>query len=80
MALNGTLADLGIVDLIQFPHKGRRTGELVVTGAKDEARLYYIDGKLSHVGVGKLSGIEGLVEVVSWLEGEVEFLYFHSDY
>jgi len=73
MALNGTLADLGIVDLIQFPHKGRRTGELVVAGADGEARLYYNEGALCHAGMGDLTGMEALVSVVSWEEGEFEF-------
>lgn len=73
MALHGTLADLGIVDLIQFPHKSRRTGELVVAGPDEEARLYYVDGALSHVAAGEATGMEGLVEVVSWTDGEFEF-------
>jgi predicted regulator of Ras-like GTPase activity (Roadblock/LC7/MglB family) len=73
MALNGTLADLGIVDLIQFPHKGRRTGELVVAGTEGEARLYYNEGALCHAGIGDVTGIEALVSIVSWEEGEFEF-------
>ncbi len=73
MALKGTLADLGVVDLIQFPHKGRRTGELVIVGSDDEARLYYVDGNLVHVKTGELMGMEALAEVVSQAEGEFEF-------
>ncbi len=73
MALNGTLADLGIVDLIQFPNKGRRSGELVLAGQEEEARLYYVEGNLTHVQMGDLRGIDALVEVVSWTDGEFEF-------
>ena len=73
MALNGTLADFGVVDLIQFPHKGRRSGELVVAGSDTEARLYYVDGNLVHVATGDLVGMDALVEVVSWEDGEFEF-------
>lgn len=73
MALNGTLADLGIVDLIQFPNKGRRSGELVLAGATEEARLYYQEGNLTHAVVGNLQGMDALVEVVAWTEGEFEF-------
>ncbi len=30
MALSGALSDLGVVELIQFPNAGRKTGELVI--------------------------------------------------
>jgi hypothetical protein len=73
MALSGTLADIGIVELVQFPSNGRKTGELIIAGIDDEARLYYADGALVHVVVGDESGMEGLVEVVSWTTGEFEF-------
>ena len=73
MALSGTLADIGIVELVQFPSNGRKTGELIIAGTDDEARLYYNEGALVHVAVGDVSGIDGLVEVVSWSTGEFEF-------
>ena len=73
MALSGTLADIGVVELIQFPSNGRKTGELIVVGNDDEARLYYVDGALVHITVGDRAGMEGLVEVVSWTTGEFEF-------
>ena len=73
MALNGTLADFGVVDLIQFPNKGRRTGELVVAGTDMEARLYYVEGNLVHAAAGNLNGMDALIEVVSWADGEFEF-------
>lgn len=73
MALSGTLADIGIVELVQFPSNGRKTGELIIAGTEDEARLYYNEGALVHLTVGDATGIDGLVEVVSWATGEFEF-------
>lgn len=73
MALSGTLSDLGIVDLVQFPGTGKKTGELIIVGADQEARLYYENGNLRHLVCGSLSGIDALVELVSWEEGEFEF-------
>jgi predicted regulator of Ras-like GTPase activity (Roadblock/LC7/MglB family) len=73
MALMGTLADLGVVDLVQFPHAGRKTGELIVAGPEREARLYYAGGKLVHASSGGLRGIDALVDVVDWTQGEFEF-------
>ncbi len=74
MALKGTLADIGIIDLIQFPHSGRKTGHLVISGTKGEARLSYESGALVHVKHGDMSGMDALVRVVDWNEGAFEFL------
>jgi len=73
MGLNGTLADLGVVDLIQFPYTGRQTGELVVTADDEEARLYYDKGALVHATLGDASGMNALVRVVGWSNGTFEF-------
>ncbi|MBN2344184.1 MAG: DUF4388 domain-containing protein [Deltaproteobacteria bacterium] len=73
MALSGTLSDLGIVDLVQFPGTGKKTGELIIAGIDHEARLYYDKGSLKHVICGENTGIDALVELVSWEEGEFEF-------
>jgi hypothetical protein len=73
MSLKGTLADLGIVDLIQFPHSGRKSGELALRKDDLEAKLYYEDGTLVHAVLGSASGIEALVGVIGWEEGSFEF-------
>ncbi|MBN2718345.1 MAG: DUF4388 domain-containing protein [Deltaproteobacteria bacterium] len=73
MALSGTLSDLGIVDLIQFPGTGKKTGELVIAGTEDEARLFYEQGSLKHVTCANATGLDALIELVSWEEGEFEF-------
>jgi predicted regulator of Ras-like GTPase activity (Roadblock/LC7/MglB family) len=76
MALTGTLADIGIVDLLQFPHLSQRTGELVVSGPEREARFFYADGKLIHAQSGAAAGMEALVDVVGWSNAE---FHFHID-
>ncbi len=73
MALKGTLADLGIVDLVQFPFAGRKTGELIVDSGSRQAKLYYRDGELVDADAGGNSGAEVLVDVFDWEEGEFEF-------
>jgi predicted regulator of Ras-like GTPase activity (Roadblock/LC7/MglB family) len=73
MALTGTLSDIGVIDLIQFPNKGRRTGELIIASSNSESRLYYVEGNLIHAISGNQSGLDALVEVVSLTEGEFEF-------
>ncbi len=75
MALNGALADLGVVDLLQFPHTGRKTGELVIAGDANggKAHLFYAKGKLVHASLGPARGMPVLVEVLGWVEGRFEF-------
>ncbi len=74
MALQGTLEDLGIIDLMQFPHAGRKTGELVINADGRQARLYYQKGALIHASLGDVEGIEALVQVVDWTQGAFEFI------
>jgi len=69
MALKGTLADLGIVDLIQFPHAGRKTGHLMITGPDGDARLFYENGALVHASLNDIHGMDALVRIVDWGEG-----------
>lgn len=74
MALKGTLTDMAIIDLIQFPHAGRKTGHLIITGTSGEAKLFYEDGSLVHATLEDLSGMKALVRVVGWGEGTFEFV------
>jgi hypothetical protein len=73
VALKGTLTDLGIVDLVQLPHVGRKTGQLVVTSPAGEAQLFYVNGAMVHARVGEYAGIDALSWVVDWREGSFEF-------
>lgn len=73
MTLNGTLSDLGATQLVQFPHFGRKTGELLVFNEDKEARFYYNQGKLIHASMGLIEGIEVLIDVIGWTDGAFEF-------
>lgn len=73
MALKGTLADVGAVDLLQFAHTGRKSGELILNAPEDEARLFYEKGQLVHAVMGDVQGLDVLVEVVGWSDATFEF-------
>ncbi len=73
MALQGTLSDIGIIDLLQFPFAGRKTGELIVTSGKQRAALFYKEGVLVHASTEQHEGQDAVVEVVDWQEGTFEF-------
>ncbi len=74
MALNGSLTDFGIVDLVQFPHNGRKTGALLVIADEiGEARLFYKEGRLVHASTDLDSGMDVLVDVIGLTRGDFEF-------
>lgn len=73
MALKGTLADVGAVDLLQFAHTGRKSGELLIQAPEEKARLFYEKGQLVHATMGEAQGLDVLVEVVGWTDAQFEF-------
>lgn len=73
MSLSGSLRDIGIIDLIQFPHQGRKTGLLTVRSGEGAALLYYQQGNLIHAENESLSGVEALVPLVDWKEASFVF-------
>jgi hypothetical protein len=73
MALSGALADMDVIELLQFPGAGRRSGELVIAAGEQRAKLYYAKGKLVHATLGDLKGQPVLARVVGWRTGEFAF-------
>ncbi|MCK5117334.1 MAG: DUF4388 domain-containing protein [Candidatus Aegiribacteria sp.] len=73
MAINGTLSDIGFVSLLQFPNSSRKTGLLTVITMDGKAEFYYRKGELVHARYGKMTGIEVLVDIVDWNEGQFTF-------
>lgn len=73
MALTGTLRDVPIVSLLQFPNTGKRSGQITVDSGGRKAIFFYDSGNLVHAVLGSVSGEEVLVEVVDWTEGEFTF-------
>jgi hypothetical protein len=71
--LRGSLTDLAIVDLVQIPLGNQRTGELFIATEDQDARLYYVGGRLVHATSGDRDPPAVLNAVVSWTEGEFEF-------
>ncbi len=61
------------VDLVQYPHSGRKTGELVVSGPDGDGRLFYEKGKPVHAIAGGHRGMDALVEILGWHRGEFQF-------
>jgi hypothetical protein len=73
MALRGSLEDVGIVDLVQIPLRGHKSGVLFIASPEDDAKLYYDAGSLVHATAGEAEGPDALILLLDWCEGEFEF-------
>lgn len=73
MALTGTLADINVIDLLKFPHATEKSGELIIAGMEDEARTYYDKGQIYHSVCGDSIGMDAIIELLRFDEGEFEF-------
>jgi len=74
MGLKGTLNDLNIVELIQFPYTGRKTGQMTIENGHDRASIFYFDGKAVHAEIGDSIGFEAMVDILGLEKGDFEFI------
>jgi hypothetical protein len=73
MALNGTLEELAVLDVVQFVNQAHLSGSLELKSATEVAELFYRKGGLVDARLGELSGIEVLVQIVDWTAGSFVF-------
>lgn len=71
--MRGSLQDIGIGELIQFPSLSAKTGCIEMIQGDRRAALYYVNGELHHAEMGDLVGLPVLVELLAWREGRFEF-------
>jgi hypothetical protein len=64
---------MGVIELVQLPHNGRKTGSLLVFNDNLEMKLFYRDGRLMHAAGDGLTGMEALIQLVDVAQGEFEF-------
>jgi CheY-like chemotaxis protein len=71
----GSLADMGVVDLIQTFEVSRKSGVVHLQNAGDEVHIHFRDGKVVDATLGRLYGEEAVYRALLWNDGsfEVEF-------
>lgn len=74
--LQGNLARTSITDILQFVSLSGISGELSISGGSSDrqARVYVSHGSIIHCVCGELLGLEALIEMLAWEEGEFRFL------
>ncbi|HEY8146395.1 MAG TPA: DUF4388 domain-containing protein [Kofleriaceae bacterium] len=73
---SGSLADMGVVDIIQTIEVSRKSG-LVHFSAEEgrQATIYFRSGKVIDAEAGHLQGDEAVYRLLTWSEGEFELLF-----
>lgn len=71
--MKGSISDLGIAELMQFPAMSAKSGRLSITRDDQNAQLFYKEGELHHASLGELTGFPVLVEILPWRKGNFEF-------
>ncbi len=78
-ALSGNINTVGLLELLRIPMTTKRNGTLIVIcadpdAADVEARFRYEGGTLVAGALGELTGEAALRRMLTWSEGEFEFL------
>jgi CheY-like chemotaxis protein len=68
----GSLADMGLVDLLQTVDNSKKSGVLYVTSDGQRAVLYFRDGALVDAELGSLRGERAVYRTLLWTEGTFE--------
>ena len=72
-AFSGSLADMGVVDLVQTFEMSRKTGTIRFTQPSGEtARVYFREGKILDAELGRLVGEHAFYRLLNWQEGTFE--------
>jgi len=73
MALQGSLSELSLPDVIQMVSVSGKTGVFSVTRNDEIGRIYLRGGQIVDAVVGTLRGDNAVYEMVIWSEGEFTF-------
>ncbi len=73
MALQGSLTDVALADLIQLVAASQKTGVFAVQNGSEQGQIFLEGGKIVHGLSGNLAGNEAVYEIASWDDGEFVF-------
>ncbi|NMB74115.1 MAG: response regulator, partial [Myxococcales bacterium] len=80
-SFSGSIADMGVVDIIQTIELGRKTGIIRVTSADNPPRhgaVYFRNGKVIDAEMGRLRGEKAVYRLLLWNAGEFEIEFSTS--
>ena len=71
----GSIQDMAVVDLLQTFEVSRKSGVVHLSSDKQQAHVFFRDGKIIDANLGRLRGEEAIYRILIWNEAdfEVEF-------
>jgi len=73
MALQGSLADIALPDVIQLVSVSSKTGVFTLSGDGVDGKIFIKDGQITDAAAGKLSGEYAVYEMATWRKGQFIF-------
>jgi len=73
MALQGSLADISLPDVIQLVSVSGKTGVFTLSSEGVDGKIFLKDGQIADATAGKLSGDLAVYEMASWRKGQFIF-------
>ena len=67
--LNGSLAQMNVIDLLQSLELGRKNCALTLTNNGDRCDLFFAEGQINHAVYDDLKGDEAVYKVLMWTGG-----------
>lgn len=69
---SGSLADMGLVDLLQTIDISRKSGVLHLSQNSRRGGIHFVDGTIRHAHIGKIEGDSAVYRFLIWNEGEFD--------
>jgi hypothetical protein len=73
MALQGSLADISLPDVIQLVSVSGKTGVFTISGEGADGKIFLKDGQIVDATAGKLNGELAVYEMATWRKGQFIF-------
>ena len=67
--IQGRLAEMNIIDLLQSLELGQKTCALTISGSGESCRMFFSEGQIRHAESGKTEGDEAVYRVAQWTDG-----------
>lgn len=67
--LNGSLAQMNVIDLLQSLELGRKNCALTLTNNGDRCDLFFAEGQINHAVYGPLNGDDAVYKILLWTTG-----------
>lgn len=72
MAMQGSLHDMSVADIIQVNCQDKKTARATIKSDGKEARLFFMDGAVTHAEMQDFFGEEVIYQILAWDQGEFQ--------